>query len=608
LKKILEQVTILFAGNSGDGIQFLGSQFTQTSAALGNDISTLPDFPAEIRAPQGTVAGISGFQIHFGSVEISSPGDLCDVLVVMNAAALKKHIPFLKKGGIIIANTMGFSLKNIQLASYPKEANPLKELSDYSVHEINILGQAREILKDTNLSKKDQDMSKNMFALGFIYCLYSRPLGYTEDFLKQKFQRKPELLSANLKVLRAGYNFGETSEIFTERFVVKPADMPSGIYRNITGNQALVIGLTSAAMRAHLKLFYSGYPITPASDLLHYFSSYKNLGVKSFQAEDEIAAITSAIGASYAGDLGITGTSGPGMALKQEGLGLAFMLELPLVIINVQRGGPSTGLPTKTEQSDLLQALYGRNGEAPIPVLAPRSPSHAFEMGFRAAKMAIEHMTPVILLSDGYLANGSEPWRFPKSNQLEAIYPPYPKENDTESYLPYRRDQKGARKWVFPGKAGYEHRIGSLEKKDETGEVSYDAKNHERMVHLRQAKIDYIQKELPLQTLDSGGRPGKLLILSWGSTYGTIRAAMKVLLSEGYAVAHVHIEYLYPLAKGLEVLLGDFEKVLVPELNNGQLVRLIRDQFLVDVISLPKIQGMPFTTSEICDKARELLV
>lgn len=607
-KKIEQEVTILIAGNSGDGIQLIGNQFTRTSAATGNDISTLPDFPAEIRAPQGTISGISGFQIHFGSIEISSPGDLCDVLVVMNAAALKKHLSFLKKGGTVIANTDGFSLKNLQLASYPENADPLNQLSGYSVHKIDVSTQSRKLLEGTKLGKKDQDLSKNMFALGFIYWLYSFPLQYTESFLLTKFRENTELLSANLKLLKAGYNFGETSETFTERFVVKSAKMPSGTYRNITGNQALALGLTSGAFQADLKLFYSGYPITPASDLLHYFSSYKNIGVKSFQAEDEIAAITSAIGASYAGNLGVTGTSGPGMALKQEGLGLAFMLELPLVIVNVQRGGPSTGLPTKTEQSDLFQALYGRNGEAPLPVLAPRSPSHAFEMGYHAVKIAVEYMTPVVLLSDGYLANGSEPWRFPKSDQLDKIYPTYPKENDGKSFLPYQRDEKGARLWVFPGKAGYEHTIGSLEKKDQSGKISYEAENHEKMVHLRQKKIDHIQKILPLQQLDSGNKSGELLILSWGSTYGTVRAAMKILLAEGFDVAHAHLEYLYPFARGLKTLLKGFKKVLVPELNNGQLVHVLRDRFLINAISLTKIQGIPFSTAEICDKVRVLMI
>ncbi|YBU89202.1 MAG: 2-oxoacid:acceptor oxidoreductase subunit alpha [Candidatus Walczuchella monophlebidarum] len=604
-KKILEQVTILFAGNSGDGIQFIGRQFTNTSAFLGNNLSTLSDFPAEIRAPRDTIAGISGFQIHFGSVEITSPGDLYDVLVVMNAAALKKNFPFLKKGGKIIANTMGFTSKSLQLAGYPPDVDPLKELYDYDVYPLDMIGHSHKLLKNFNISQKDKEVAKNMFALGFIYWLYSRPLGYTEYCLKQIFKKNTKLLQANLNVLRAGYNFGEISETFTERFIVKSSNRPSGIYRNVTGNQSITLGLATAAIQAGLNLFYAGYPITPASDLLNYFASYKNLGLKSFQAEDEISAITSAIGASYAGDLGVTGTSGPGMALKQEGLGLAFMLELPLVIINVQRGGPSTGLPTKTEQSDLLQAIYGCHGEVSIPVLAPSSPSRAFTVAFYAAKIAIEHMTPVILLSDGYLANGSELWRFPKTYQLDTICPPFLK--NSKNYSPYQRNEMGVRRWVKPGLVGYEHRIGGLEKEDETGNISYDPKNHEKMVKLRQKKIDFIKKKLPKPRIDSGKKTGKLLILSWGSTYGIVRAAIKILLSEGKSVSHTHLEYIYPLPNGLDTILQNFKKVLIPELNNGQLIHIIRDQFLIDAIPFYKIQGIPFTIFEIVEKVREII-
>ncbi|YBU88195.1 MAG: 2-oxoacid:acceptor oxidoreductase subunit alpha [Candidatus Walczuchella monophlebidarum] len=605
LNQILEQVTILFSGNSGDGIQFIGRQFTNTSAFLGNNLSTLSDFPAEIRAPRDTIAGLSGFQIHFGSVEITSPGDLYDVLVVMNAAALKKNFPFIKKGGKIIANTMGFTSKSLQLAGYPPYVDPLKELYDYDVYPLDMIGHSHKLLKNLNLSKKDKEVAKNMFALGFIYWLYSRPLGYTEYCLKQIFKKNTQLLQANLNVFRAGYNFGEISETFTERFIVKSSNLPSGIYRNVTGNQSITLGLATAAIQAGLNLFYAGYPITPASDLLNYFASYKNLGIKSFQAEDEISAITSAIGASYAGDLGVTGTSGPGMALKQEGLGLAFMLELPLVIINVQRGGPSTGLPTKTEQSDLLQAIYGCHGEVSIPVLAPSSPSRAFTVAFYAAKIAIEHMTPVILLSDGYLANGSELWRFPKSYKLYTICPPFLK--NSKNYRPYQRSEMGVRRWVKPGLAGYEHRIGGLEKEDETGNISYDPKNHEKMVKLRQKKIDFIKKKLPKPRIDYGKKTGKLLILSWGSTYGIVRAAIKILLDEGKSVSHTHLEYIYPLPNGLDTILQNFKKVLITELNNGQLIHLIRDQFLIDAIPFSKIQGIPFTIFEIVEKVREII-
>ncbi|XOD67886.1 MAG: 2-oxoacid:acceptor oxidoreductase subunit alpha [Flavobacteriales bacterium Tduv] len=607
MEKKLDQVTILFAGNSGDGMQFIGNQFTDTAAWLGNDVRTFPDFPAEIRAPHDTIAGISGFQIHFGSVEISSPGDLCDVLVVMNAAALKKHIPGLKKGGIIIADSSGFSPKKALLAGYSERKCPLKTLSDYKVYEIDFLRQTRQLLQESPLSKKDKDTIKNTFALGFIYWLYNRSLAYTERFFNKKFQASSELLQANIHALKAGYHFGDTSEIFTERFAVGPAKMAPGIYRNITGNQAIALGLIAACKKAGLRLFYGGYPITPASDILHYLSRHKNFGVKTFQAEDEIAAITSAIGASYAGNLGVTATSGPGMALKQEGLGLALMLEIPLVIINVQRGGPSTGLPTKTEQADLMQALYGRNGEASIPVLAARSPSHCFQAAFDTAKIAVEHMTPVILLSEGYLANGSEPWKLPMDDQLPDIKIPRPHNEGDELFYPYKRDDRGVRPWVTPGTVGYEHRIGSLEKENLTGNVSYDSKNHQLMVDFRQNKVDKIAEFLPRQRIDSGPEEGLLLLLSWGGTYGVIRAVVKELLVDGYRVSHAHIDYLCPLPLGLGELIARFEKVLIPELNNGQIFHLIRDRFLVDAVPLNKIQGIPFTVAEIVEKVKEII-
>lgn len=607
VEKKLDQVTILFAGNSGDGVQLIGHQFTDTSACLGNDLSTFPDFPAEIRAPHDTIAGISGFQVHFGSLEISSPGDSCDVLVVMNAAALKKHLSSLKKGGILIADSSGFGPKKLLMAGYAENQSPLKTLSDYKVHEIDFLLQTRQILQESLLSIKEKDTTKNMFALGLIYWLYNRPLDHTEEFINKKFQASIELLQANIKALKAGYHFGEISETFTERFAVGPARMTPGMYRNITGNQAIAIGLIAACNRAGLKLFYSGYPITPASDILHYLSRNKNFGVKTFQAEDEIAAITSAIGASYAGNLGVTATSGPGMALKQEGLGLALMLEIPLIVINIQRGGPSTGLPTKTEQADLMQALYGRNGEAPIPVLAARSPAHCFKAAFDAARIAIEHMTPVILLSEGYLANGSEPWRFPREAQLHAIEIPRPHDDSKEPYHPYKRDDRGVRPWVTPGTVGYEHRIGGLEKEHLTGNVSYDSKNHQLMVNFRQSKVDKIAEFLPWQCLDAGTEEGRLLLLSWGGTYGVIRAAVKELIADGYTVSHAHIDYLCPLPLGLNELIGCFEKVLIPELNKGQLFHLIRDRFLIDPIPLNKVQGVPFTVAEIVEKVKEII-
>ncbi|AGC66834.1 putative 2-oxoglutarate ferredoxin oxidoreductase subunit alpha [Candidatus Uzinura diaspidicola str. ASNER] len=593
----LEEITILFAGDSGDGMQLVGSQFTKTSSFIGNDVSTFTEFPAEIRAPTGFLSGISGFQINFGSVEISFPGDCYDVLVVLNASALKKIYSIFKKKGIIIINTSGFSLNNLKKAGYQDSFNLLKEISAYTLYPIDILMHT----ENTNIGKY-KNITKNMFALGFVYWLFKRTLVYTECFLKKNLKKNPTLLKANLIVLRAGFNFGKKSS--TKILKIKSAIFPSGNYRNIKGNQAIVLGLSAASVQAQIGLFYAGYPITPASDILHHFSKYKNLGVKSFQAEDEIAAITSAIGASFAGSLGVSGTSGPGMALKQEGIGLAFMLELPLVIINVQRGGPSTGLPTKIEQSDLFQSIYGRNGETPMPVLAPHSPSHAFEMAFQAAKISIEHMTPVILLSDIYIANGSEIWRFPNLSQLDSIYPPFA---NKKNFLPYERNERAVRNWGFPGMAFSEHCIGGLEKENKTGNVSYDPKNHEKMISLRKIKMDFIQDRLPLQTIDSGVRPGKILLLSWGSTYGIIRGTMKTLIKEKKRVAHSHIDYLSPLPQGLETLFQDYKKVIVFELNGGQLIHIIRDKFLVDVVSFYKIQGRPFTTSEIITEVYRLL-
>lgn len=585
--KKLKEITILFAGDSGEGMQFVGNQFTKTSSFIGNDVNTFTEFPAEIRAPKGSISGISGFQINFGSVEISLPGDCYDVLVVMNASALKKYISYIKKKGTIIMNTSGFSIKNLKKGSYPVHFNLLKELSTYTLYPIDIL------IHSVNIEKY-KNISKNMFVLGFVCWLYKRTIVYTERFFKKNLKKNTTLLKANLTALRAGYKFGKQNS--TKRVKIKYAGMPSGHYRNIKGNQAIVLGLSAASVQARIGIFYAGYPITPTSDILHYFSKYKNLGVKSFQAEDEIAAITSAIGASYAGYLGVSGTSGPGMALKQEGIGLAFILELPLLIINVQRGGPSTGLPTKTEQSDLFQAIYGRNGETPMPVLAPHSPSHAFEMAFQAAKITIEHMIPVILLSDICLANGSEVWRFPNPSQLSSINPLFTKE---KNYFPYKRNERSVRNWGIPGRYFYEHCIGGLEKENNTGNVSYDPKNHEKMIFLRKIKMSFIKDRFPLQTIDSGIRPGKILLLSWGSTYGVIRGTMKIFIKEKKRVAHSHIDYLSPLPNGLETLFQDFKKIIVFELNGGQLIHIIRDKFLVNVVSFFKIQGRPFTTNEI---------
>lgn len=605
-----KEVTILFAGDSGDGIQLTGSQFTNTSALFGNDVSTFPNFPAEIRAPQGTIAGVSGFQLNFGSIEIFTPGDRADVLVAMNAAALKANIDKLKIGGSIIANTSGFDKKNLKLAGYLDQRNPLEDnsLGKYRVVEIDVTKLTREALKATKLGTKEKDRSKNMFVLGFLYWMYNRELDSTEKFLQEKFEDSPELIDSNLAVLRAGYNYGDTSEMFTTRYEVKPAPMPKGTYRNMMGNQALAIGLIAAARKADLNLFYGSYPITPASDILHELSRHKNFNVRSFQAEDEIAAVTSAIGASFAGDIGITASSGPGIALKGEALGLACILELPLVVINVQRGGPSTGLPTKTEQADLFQAFYGRNGEAPIPIIAASSPKDCFEAAFEAVRIAVEHMTPVFLLSDGYIGNGAEPWRFAKAADLPNIRPPFIRKPNPENegpFLPYRRDQRGVRPWAIPGTAGLEHRIGGLEKEDLTGNVSYDPENHQKMVNLRAEKVMKIADDLPKQEIDQGNQGATLCILSWGSTYGAVKTAVKEMISEEIDVAHVHLRYLLPFPKNLEKILRSFDHILVPELNKGQLVKIIRGEFLIDAKPLNKIKGLPFTSVEIREEAEK---
>ena len=607
----LEKVTILFAGDSGDGIQLTGTQFTTNTALFGNDLSTFPDFPAEIRAPLGTVAGVSGFQINFGAVDVYTPGDLCDVLVVMNVAALKKNLTRLKDRGTIIVNTAGFDKRNLRLAGVEEGQNPLlnNSLEGYKVHEFDITKLTRESLKDSSLGTKDRDRCKNMFVLGFVYWMYNRKIDSSISFLKTKFSSKPEVLNANIAVLKAGYHFADTCETFSNRFEVKPTKMPSGSYRNIIGNQATALGLIAAAHKSKLDLFYSGYPITPASDILHELAKHKNFGVKTFQAEDEIAAICSAIGASFGGDLPVTASSGPGIALKGEALGLAMMLELPLVIVNVQRGGPSTGLPTKTEQADLLQAVYGRNGEAPIPVIAASSPSDCFTMAYEACRIAIEHMTPVFLLSDGYIANGAEPWRYPTSDTLKPINVTFAKERlDTASaYLPYKRDEKLVREWALPGTKGVEHRLGGLEKDKETGNVSYDPDNHQFMVKVRAEKIAKIADYIPEQHFDTGSVHSKMLILGWGSTYGSIKTVVRDLATEGLDVAHAHLKYIQPMPKNLGDLLAGFDKILIPEINNGQLITLIRDQYLVDAQPLNKIKGVPFESREIKEAILNML-
>lgn len=606
-QETVDKVVIFFAGDSGDGIQLTGTQFTNTAALYGNDLSTFPDFPAEIRAPQGTLAGVSGFQLSFGSTEIYTPGDECDVLVVMNVAALKANLKRLKKGGAVILNLDGFDKRNLKLAGFGEGENPLEDnsLADYKVSEMNVTKLTRECLVDTALGIKEKDRCKNMFVLGFIYWMYNRSLDHTITFLQEKFKSKTEVLEANTRVLKAGYNFANTCEVSSARFEVKPAKMPAGVYRNIMGNQAAAMGLIAGAQQAGLDLFYGSYPITPASDILHELAKHKNFGVRSFQAEDEIAAVTAAIGASFGGALGMTATSGPGVALKGEAIGLALMLEIPLVVVNVQRGGPSTGLPTKTEQADLLQAVYGRNGEAPVPVIAASTPSDCFATALEACRIAVEHMTPVFFLSDGYIANGAEPWRFPQTKDLPTITPQMATPNT--DYLPYKRDEKLVREWAIPGMEGLEHRVGGLEKEAETGNVSYDSDNHQMMVHTRAEKVARIADYIPEQTLDAGADKAKVLVVGWGSTYGAIKTAVKELLEEGQSVAHAHIRHIVPFPKNLGALLAQYDQVLIPEINNGQLIKMIRDEFLVDAKGLNKIKGTPFESREIKNHILDLL-
>ena len=607
--KEVDKIVVRFSGDSGDGMQLTGMQFTDTAALLGNDLSTFPDYPSEIRAPIGTVAGVSGFQVHFGSTEIYTAGDQYDVLVAMNAAALKVDLPRLKRSGIIIANTQGFDAKNLKLANYPDGINPLDNdvVSNYIVHKVDVTKHTKECLAATGLGTKEIERCKNMFVLGLLFWMFDKPVDYTEKFIREKFAKKPEIADANIKALHAGWNYGENTEIFTTQFKVAPAKLPPGTYRNITGNHATAIGLIAAAEKAGLPLFSGSYPITPATDILHELSKYKGNGVKTFQAEDEIAGICSAIGASYAGNLAATTTSGPGMALKTEALGLATMLEIPLVVVNVQRGGPSTGLPTKTEQADLLMSMHGRHGEAPLPVIAASSPSDCFETVFEACKIAVEHMTPVIFLSDGYIANGSEPWRFPTEEKLNEIKFQFLTQINGATLLPYKRDELFVRPWIKPGTKGLEHRIGGLEKQNETGNVSYDPLNHETMVRLRAAKVKKIEDSIPLATIDSGNENARVLVLGWGSTCGSIKTAVKELLCEGHDVAHIHLKHINPFPKNLGELLHNYDHIIIPEMNCGQLLQLIRAKYSVPAVGYSKVQGMPFTTAELKNKIIELL-
>ncbi len=607
----LADVVIKFAGDSGDGMQLTGTQFTNNTALLGIDLATFPDFPAEIRAPQGTVPGVSGYQLRFSSDRVFTPGDACDVLVAMNAAALKVNLTSLKKGGKIIANIDGFDAKNLRLANYPEGENPLENdsLTNYEVIRMDVTKMTREALKDIPLGQKEKDRAKNMFVLGFLYWMYNRDMANTEQFLRDKFSKKPEILESNLQVLKAGYAYGETTDTFTTTYSVAAAKMPAGVYRSIMGNQALAYGLIAASQRSGLPLFLGSYPITPASDILHELSRHKNFGVRTFQAEDEIAAITAAIGAAYGGSLGITTSSGPGIALKGEAMGLAVMLEIPLLVINIQRGGPSTGLPTKTEQSDLMQAYYGRNGECPMPIVSASTPADCFEAVFEAARISVQHMTPVIFLSDGYIANGAEPWRFPQTKDLPAIDVKFMTElpEGETKFKPYQRDERGVRPWAVPGTAGFEHRIGGLEKQHITGNVNYEPENHQLMVQLRQSKVDKIADHIPEQQLDSGPDQGKILVLGWGSTYGAIKSAVAELQAKGESVSHAHLRYIRPFPRNLGEMLRRFDRVLVPEINNGQLVRILRDIYLVDAIAYNKVMGIPITKTELVMKLEELL-
>ena len=609
---LLQDVVIKFAGDSGDGMQLTGQQFTNNTALLGIDLATFPDFPAEIRAPIGTLPGVSGFQLRFSSDRVFTPGDDCDVLVAMNAAALKVNLKAIKKGGKIIANVDGFDAKNLRLANYPDGVNPLEDgsLEGFELIKVDVTKLTREALKDfTDLGTKERDRAKNMFVLGLIYWMYNRNLDNTITFLNEKFGKKDTILQSNIKVLQAGFNYGDTTETFSSRYRVEKAKMIPGTYRSIMGNQALSMGLIAASEKSGLSIFLGTYPITPASDILHELSKHKAFGIKTFQAEDEIAGISAAIGASYGGSIGITTTSGPGMALKTEAMGLAVMLEIPLVIINIQRGGPSTGLPTKTEQSDLLQAYYGRNGECPMPVIASSTPSDCFDAAYEAVRIAVQHMTPVILLSDGYIANGAEPWKFPVAADLAPIQVSFKTtldEGETK-FMPYKRDEKLVRPWAVPGTGGFEHRIGGIEKQDVTGNVSYDPENHQHMVNTRQAKVDKIADYIPLQRLDSGPETGKVLVLGWGSTYGAIKTAVTELQAAGHAVSHAHIKYMRPFPKNLGSIIAGFDKVLIPELNNGQLIKIIRDQYLVDAKGYNKVMGIPITKTEIIDTVLNML-
>lgn len=603
----LPSATVRFCGDSGDGMQLAGTQLTSTSALVGNDVATFPDFPAEIRAPRGTKAGVSGFQIHFASEEIFTPGDQVDVLVAMNPAALSTNLSDLVDNGVLIVNSEAFDRNGLRLAGY--QNNPLEDgsLDNYQLFSVEMTKLTRLAVEGLGLGTKESDRCRNFFAMGLIFWLYDRPLEPTIRFIDDKFGRKPAVAEANRRTLQAGYNYGDTTEAFVSQYSIKKAKLPAGNYRNITGNQAIAFGLMAAAKRSNCEMFVGGYPITPASDILHELSKHKNFGVRTFQAEDEIAAITSIIGASFGGAMAVTCSSGPGIALKGEGMGLAVMTELPMIIIGVQRGGPSTGLPTKTEQSDLLQAMFGRNGECPMPILAPQSPADCFEIAQEAWKIASQFMTPVMILSDGYLANGAEPWLIPDIADLPPIPVSHPEgTNDDSTFMPYERNEDLSRPWALPGTPGLMHRLGGLEKEDHTGNVSYDPINHQHMTDLRAKKVANVAEYAPLLEVD-GPEQGDLLVLAWGGTYGACATATHLAQQAGHAVAHAHLRYLNPFPRNLGEVLSSYKQVLIPELNMGQLSLLIRAEFLIDAVGLNKVQGRPFHVSEILKKIESLV-
>ncbi|MGB0881757.1 MAG: 2-oxoacid:acceptor oxidoreductase subunit alpha [Vicingaceae bacterium] len=603
----IDHVVIKFAGDSGDGMQLTGSQFSNTTAFIGNDLATFPDFPAEIRAPQGTVAGVSGFKIQFGSNRIFSPGDEADVLIAMNPAALLANKDWIKDRGTIIIDSDGFKKKDFEKAGY--ESNPLEDgsLEQYNLIEAPITKLTKDSVADCDIQNKFRARSKNMFALGIVYWLFNRPLDITEDFLNEKFKKLPEIAKANKQALKAGYNYALTIELLPSSYKVKAASLPKGKYRSIMGNQATAWGIMAAAEKSDLKLFLGTYPITPATDILHELAKYKNLDIVSFQAEDEIAGICSAIGASFAGSLAITSTSGPGLALKGEAIGLAMMTELPIVIIDVQRGGPSTGLPTKTEQSDLLQAVYGRNGESPVIVLAASTPSNCFDYAYKAAKLAVEHMTPVILLTDGFIANGAEPWKIKSLSEMEDIKPALATAEDS-TWNPYvRSEDKLNRTWAVPGVKGLEHRIGGLEKQAITGNVSYDPNNHQEMVKVRAEKVARVANFIPELEID-GDENADLLVVGWGGTYGGLHTAMNEMLAEGKSIAHVHFNFINPLPKNTAEVFAKFKKILVCELNNGQFVKLLQSELpQFNYLQYNKIQGLPFSKSQLINEFNNLI-